>query len=428
MQTYQSMKDSGIPWLGDIPSDWSIDRVKWIFKRKQLKEKAEDPVVLSLARSGVKIRDITNNKGQIADSYLNYNSVEPGDVLLNPMDLISGANCSVSKVNGVISPAYINIRPLNGDGRYFDYYFKVQYWSRAFFVHGKGVSYDNRWTLNTETIMNYPVIVPGFEQQKKIADYLDKETAMIDGLIAKQERLLQLLEEKRRAKITSVIMSGLSDDVQKVPASGWYPALPSHWGRSKLKYLCSLITDGTHVTPTYVADGVPFLSIKDISSGKIDFSNTKFISNEEHLVLSKHARVERGDILFTRIGTLGVNVLVDTDVVFDIFVSLGLLKLRPGAIDPSYLVYCMSSSYYVEYIQQVKAGGGTAAAKFNLGDVSNSPVIVPPYKEQLSIVEYLNRELAIHNELAKSVHRQITLLKERRVSLISNVVTGKVKV
>lgn len=143
----REMKDSGIEWIGEIPVDWSMKRVKHIFTRKNEKAMQENPTILSLARDGVKVRDISNNEGQIAESYYNYNPVEEGDLLLNPMDLYSGANCSISKVRGVISPAYINLKANVGvNPAFYDYYFKVQYWLMAFFSYGKGVSYDNRWT------------------------------------------------------------------------------------------------------------------------------------------------------------------------------------------------------------------------------------------------------------------------------------------
>ena len=89
------MKDSGVEWIGEIPKDWKIGRVKNVFIRKNEKARQENPTILSLARSGVKVRDISTGEGQIAESYYNYNPVEIGDLLLNPMDLYSGANCSI---------------------------------------------------------------------------------------------------------------------------------------------------------------------------------------------------------------------------------------------------------------------------------------------------------------------------------------------
>lgn len=140
-----AMKDSNIEWIGNIPKHWEICKVKNGFYQKKSKACREEPVVLSLARAGVKVRDITTNEGQLASSYYEYNPVTINDILINPMDLVSGANCSLSKVEGVISPAYINLRYKIGyNPQYYNYYFKYQYWSKAFFTYGKGVSFDNR--------------------------------------------------------------------------------------------------------------------------------------------------------------------------------------------------------------------------------------------------------------------------------------------
>ena len=104
------MKDSNIQWIGQIPDNWEIRKVKQCFYISKEQAHDDNPTVLSLARSNVKVRDISTNEGQMAASYENYNPVQPGDLLLNPMDLYSGANCNVSEISGVISPAYVNLR------------------------------------------------------------------------------------------------------------------------------------------------------------------------------------------------------------------------------------------------------------------------------------------------------------------------------
>ena len=103
------MKYSGVKWIGDIPDNWCVEKVKNRFFLSKHKAGIENPIILSLARDSVKIRDISNNEGQLAADYTDYNPVMKGDLLLNPMDLYSGANCNVSYVEGVISPAYINL-------------------------------------------------------------------------------------------------------------------------------------------------------------------------------------------------------------------------------------------------------------------------------------------------------------------------------
>ena len=118
------------------------------------------------------------------------------------MDLQSGANCNISYVTGVISPAYINLRAKNGFvARYYDYYFKTQYWSYAFFAHGKGVSFDNRWTLNNETIQNYHIPLPPIHEQQAIADYLDEKCSKIDQIINRKQIFIEQLEEYKQSLI-----------------------------------------------------------------------------------------------------------------------------------------------------------------------------------------------------------------------------------
>lgn len=181
-----NLKDSKISWIGVIPVNWEVCRVKDLFWRRKEENQVSDPVVLSLARSGVRIRDISNNEGQMAASYDKYHRVYINDLMLNPMDLVSGANCSISKVEGVISPAYINlVAKEKVYPRYYDYYFKTQYWSKAMFIHGNGVSFDNRWTINTETLMRYYCPKPSFSEQVTIADFLDEKCAEIEDLIGR---------------------------------------------------------------------------------------------------------------------------------------------------------------------------------------------------------------------------------------------------
>ncbi len=195
MKKYEKYREVGLPWLKEVPEGWDVDKLKRKFYIDKDLSDTENPVVLSLARDGIKIRDITNNQGQMAASYKNYNKVEKGDLLLNPMDLYSGANCNVSYVEGVISPAYIKLRKKEElCERYFDYWFKLQYTSLAFQAVGKGVSKDNRWTLTNETLMNYQSPIPPLHEQEHIANFLDWKISEIDRLIELEKEKIQRIK------------------------------------------------------------------------------------------------------------------------------------------------------------------------------------------------------------------------------------------
>lgn len=203
----------------------------------------------------------------------------------------------------------------------------------------------------------------------------------------------------------------------------WIENIPVGWKFTKLGRICKIITDGTHQTPNYIEDGYPFISIKDISSGKIDFSDVKYISKEEHKLLYAHAPVKKGDILFTRIGTLGVFVEVDTDKVFDFFVSVGMLRLKPNIINSHYLIHYLNSPAVENFIQAIKAGFGTAAPKYNLTDVKKTWVIVPPENEQNLIASFLDKKCAEIDALSADVQAEIETLEAYKKSVIAEAVT-----
>ena len=276
---------------------------------------------------------------------------------------------------------------------------------------------------------NFAIVVPPLSMQCRIASFLDAKCAQIDAIIEKQQQVIEKLKAYKQSVITEAVTKGLNPTVpMKDSGVEWVGYIPEGWDILPLKKLCHLITDGTHQTPEYLPDGIPFLSIKDISKGYLDFTDTKFISEEKHAELSKHAPIERGDILFTRIGTLGVSVVVDTDVPFDIFVSLGLIKNNKDISDAKWIAYNMTSSHYFHYIQLVKAGGGTSAAKFNLGDVGSSLIILPPLNIQKAIAEYLDQKCAAIDYLINGKTSVVNKLTDYKKSLIYEAVTGKMEV
>ena len=339
----REMKDSGIKWMGTIPCTWSVEKVKHGFVRKKEEAHQENPTVLSLARAGVKERDISNNEGQIAESYYNYNPVAIDDLLINPMDLYSGANCSISKIEGVISPAYINLRYLEGHNpNYYDYYFKIQYWMMAFFAHGKGVSFENRWTLNADTLMNYPIITPSYEEQCKIVDYLDSKCAKIDSIIEKQQTIIEKLKEYKLSVITEAVTKGLNSNVEmKNSGVRFVKEIPVNWNNRKMiTILSTRVVDGPHESPELFDCGIPYISATAIVNGKIDFSLMRGYISEEYCDLcDKRYTPQKGDLLVVKLGaSTGQVAIVDTDERFNIWVPLAAVRCNNEAL-PKFVYY-----------------------------------------------------------------------------------------
>lgn len=187
--------------------------------------------------------------------------------------------------------------------------------------------------------------------------------------------------------------------------------IPESWKWVRLIDLCSLISDGTHKTPTYVEYGVPFISVKDISSGVMDFSNVKYITQEEHQKLISRCKPEMNDVLLCRIGTLGKAIKICTDKEFSIFVSLGLLKLIEADV-ADYIVHVINSGYGYRWIDDNKVGGGTHTNKINLDTLRGMPIPVPPLEEQHRIVAKIEEILPYIDQYDKAYTKLETFNKK----------------
>lgn len=423
----RKMKDSGVEWIGAIPDDWSMVRVKHAFIRKNEKAMQENPVVLSLARSGVHVRDLSTNEGQIAESYFNYNPVEEGDLLLNPMDLYSGANCSVSHIKGVISPAYINLKYKEGANPFFyDYYFKTQYWLMAFFTYGKGVSFDNRWTLSVETLMNYPLIMPSYEEQQHIADYLNKKCTQIEAAVTKQQKIIEKLKEYKQSVITETVTRGLNPNVEmKNSGIEWVDKVPKHWeNRKMLSILTMRVVDGPHESPELFEDGVPYISANAIVNGRIDFAKMRgYISEEYCDVCDQRYIPQRNDILMIKLGaTTGQVAMVETDSRFNIWVPLAAIRCNDETY-ARFVYYALQSDYFIRQMEL----SWTYGTQQTLGvkTIERLRIILPPQNDQKKIAVFLDKKCTAIDDVIEAKQKIIDKLIIYEKSLIYEVVTGK---
>jgi len=190
------------------------------------------------------------------------------------------------------------------------------------------------------------------------------------------------------------------------------------WKIEKLGNLCEKITDGTHVTPTYVSEGVPFLSVKNLTNGFIDFSDTRFISREEHEILTKRVRPERDDILYTKVGTTGIAKVVDVDEEFSIFVSVALLKIKHDLIFNRFLEHFLNSPIAREQAQ--KRTRGMANKNLVITDIKEIEVHYPiSLPEQQRIVSMLDKALASFGQVKDNAERNLINARELFEALLN---------
>lgn len=194
------MKDSGVEWIGEIPEEWEIKYVKYLFEIVKRIAGKEGFDILSVTQKGLKVKDITNGEGQIAENYRNYQYVYPNDFVMNHMDLLTGW-VDLSRLFGVTSPDYRVFRLRSEEGcckEFYKYVMQNCYLHRIFYSLGQGVSGMGRWRLQTPVFNNFPVPLPPTCEQAEIAAYLDSKCAEIDSCIElKQEQLDTLAEYKK---------------------------------------------------------------------------------------------------------------------------------------------------------------------------------------------------------------------------------------
>nr|WP_321980334.1 restriction endonuclease subunit S [uncultured Cohaesibacter sp.] len=427
---HDDMKDSHVDWLGQIPMVWEIRKLKFVVKILKRIAGYEGPSVLSITQQGIKVKDIDSGEGQLAQDYSGYQIVDRGDFAMNHMDLLTGY-VDISKFDGVVSPDYRVFRNVCADvlDDYLLLIFQIGYSQRIFFRYGQGVSLLGRWRLPADNFNEFLIPIPPLGHQHRIVEFLKAKVSKIDEAVRIKEEHIALLKERRQILIQQAVTRGLNPDApMKDSGIDWIGEIPAHWSIAKLKFLTKKIVDGTHFTPEYLDEGVPFLRVTDLTQmkdGTIQWDNVRRISQAAHKELSKRAYAEYGDVLLSKNGTIGLTKVIDWHEEFSFFVSLCLIKLRSEL--NSYYFEAFFNSPLVD--QQLFFGSfRTSVTNLHLERIKELFIVVPPIDEQRELVDHIK---ALSSPLDGAIdlkQSQIATLNEYKTSLINAAVTGKIKV
>lgn len=419
---YLKFKDSEVDWLGEIPSAWEARRLGFYFTERREKVSDKDFNALSVTKNGI-VPQLDN--AAKTDDGDNRKKVCSGDFVINSRSDRKGSS-GLSKLTGSVSLINTVIQPKNINGEFSHYLFRSYPFQEEFYRYGKGIVAD-LWSTNYTSMKNITIPYPPIQEQQQIAKFLDNATQKMDTLIQKQENLIKLLKEKRQAVISHAVTRGLNPDV-KFKDSGveWLGEVPEHWGVSRLKHLTRLIIDGAHFTPTYVDNGIPFLRVTDLHNKIINKEKVKYIPIKEHIELIKRCKPEKGDLLLSKNGTIGLTKIIDWDWDFSIFVSLCLIKFKTNKFLAEYFQFIFQSSAIEE--QLFHSSQKTSVTNLHLDKINELCFSVPRIEEQKEIVNYLDEKTQKIDTLIKKATKSIKLLKEKRTALISAAVTGKIDV
>jgi type I restriction enzyme S subunit len=428
---YPAYKNSGVQWIGSIPEHWCASRLRNIFFiQKRIAGKLGFDV-LSITNKGVKIKDVESGDGQLSSDYSKYQLVMKGEFAMNHMDLVTGY-VDISEFDGVTSPDYrvfSSVHPELDNPRFMLRLLQNAYHQKLFFPFGQGSAHLGRWRLPAEEFKDFFFPRPSRFEQTQIARFLDHETARIDALIEEQQRLIELLKEKRQAVISHAVTKGLDPTVQmKDSGVKWLGEVPAHWEITQIKRRCNLITDGAHISPETESGVYCFVSTRDVSDEGIDFDGCLRTSAASYEYLVKTGcQPAAGDVLFSKDGTIGRTIVVGENSP-DFVVASSLIIIRPNRAEllPIYLDFMCQSWVVSQQVDGFVKGAGLP--RLSIQNLTKVVGVFPPLEEQALIADFLQLQCVAARQLSSEAWRTMELLKERRSALISAAVTGKIDV
>ena len=431
MRRYESYKDSGVEWLGEVPSHWDVQRSKFIFKKIERKVNEEDQIVTCFRDGQVTLRANRRTEGFTnALKEHGYQGIRKGDLVIHAMDAFAGA-IGISDSDGKATPVYSVCLP--HDKQKIDVYFYA-YYLRNLALSGfisslaKGIrerSTDFRYADFAELLLP----IPPYLEQQKIAQFLDDKTAKIDQAVDLAEKQITLLKEHKQILIQNAVTRGLNPDVPlKDSGVEWIGQVPEHWEVKKIKYVTSKI--GSGITPlgggsNYIDGGIPLLRSQNIHFDRIDLNDVARISEFTHNSM-KNSKVRKGDVLLNITGgSLGRCFYVDSNE--EMNVNQHVCIIRPNKkINTIFLNMLLASEIGQKQIWFFQQGGGREGLNFQA--IKNFYLPLPDLEEQQKIAIYLNKQATKIDQAIALKTAHIEKLKEYKSVLINDVVTGKVRV
>ncbi|MBN8204849.1 restriction endonuclease subunit S [Microbacterium esteraromaticum] len=425
----RELGDSGTGWLGDIPTDWSVVPARAMFGERKQKSSATDVHLTPSQKYGVlpqvEYMDITGNKVVLNLSGAdNMRHVEAGDYVSHLRSFQGGLE--FAGMPGKVSAAYTVLKPKVAiEPRFFKYLFKSDLYIQALQTttdqlrDGQSIRYGQFALI--------PLPRPAIEEQRAIADYLDRETAQIDAFIAKNEELISLLTERRAVAVDRAIGWGTTPDV----ATGeWLGCVPNGWSLAPLRRWMRFITSGSRGWGQFYSDegSDVFLRIGDLQRDRLELrpvarQRVELPVGEEGV----RARTQPGDLLISITADLGSVAVIDiADAGAYVSQHVALVRLDKERLNSRFGAYVVSSSAGKTHFEKAAYGG--TKIQLSLPDVREMPIAVPSLDEQVRIVQHLDAVTDDVDEAIETARRAIELARERRAALISAAVTGKIDV
>ena len=427
-------KDSGIPWMKQIPSDWDIIRGKNLLNLMNRPVREDDDVVTCFRDGEVILRSERRTEGfTMSDKEIGYQGINKGDIVIHGMDGFAGS-MGISKSTGKGSPVLIVCNPKSDDdARYIIYYLRSLAMNNVFVALATGIrerSCDLRWNK----ISVLPFVRPSFGVQKKIADFIDMKSEEIDSLIGLQEQMIEKLKAYKQSVITEAVTKGLNPSAKLVPSGvDWIDEIPEGWEVKPFKELFRTGKGLSFTKADLVKEGVPVISYGQVHSKqntgtRIDDVLIRFVP-DEIAKGGESSKVRVGDFIFadTSEDLSGCGNCVYVDKENGLYAGyhsvIAFSKRKDSNI---YLAYLFLTDCWRSQIRCRVSG--IKVFSISQAIVKQTSIILPPQEEQLSIASYLDEKCADIDHLIDLKQQKIEKLKDYKKSVIYEAVTGKINI
>ena len=430
--TYEKMKDSGIEWIGSVPSDWRVHTLyQLVTQVKEKNSNLQEKNLLSLSYGKIKRKDIDSPDGLLPASFDGYNIIEAGDIVLRLTDLQNdhtSLRVGLATERGIITSAYTTLRPIDtSNSKYLFYLLHAFDLKKGFYGMGSGV----RQGLNYAEVKELRIVLPSQKEQDAIVYFLDDQCSEIDLAIDEAKSSIQDYKTLKANIISTTVLSGLDGDVDKRKCRiEWVPSIPSHWDTARFVYknwIRSRLGWKGLKAEEYVEDGYPFLSAFNINNNYLCWEQLNYITQERYDE-SPEIKLRVGDILLVKDGAgIGKCARIDSLPLGESTVNGSLAVITPNEdLDYRYEYYYLQCNVFQNIIARLRNGMGVP----HLTQEAMKEIVIPlpPREEQEQIANFLDTECRKIDEIIELKNLLIIELEMYKRSLIFETVTGKRKV
>jgi type I restriction enzyme S subunit len=435
LKPYPTYKDSGVPWLGQVPRHWEVKPNRALFAEvKERDHPHEEMLSVTITRGVIRQQALLADSSKKDSSNQNktaYKLVRPGDIAYNKMRAWQGA-VGVSGYQGIVSPAYVVVRPRHDHTpRYFHYLLRTPAFAKEAERWSYGITSD-QWSLRPEHFRMIYCSLPSRAEQCAIVRFLDYADQRIQCYIRIKKKLIVLLNEQKQAIIHRTVTRGLDLNV-RLKSSGmeWLGDVPEHWKILRLKDAAAVQT-GLTLGKNYqglMTVSRPYLRVANVQHGHVNLSQVKYL--DVPLTEAARTTLRSGDVLMTEggdIDKLGRGCVWRAEIPECLHQNhVFAVRCRPEILIPEFLVGLMASRHGRAYFQ-LTAKQTTNLAATNSSTLRAFPILVPPASEQIIISSEIASQTAGLVATTARMEREIDLLREYRARLIADVVTGKLDV